>query len=526
MSRILRSSQRLDSSEDTSSSSPKSNLVTIHNESIPSLKVTINLQPSILRFISLKNEFDTIVKRSQTPDYKYSTSNDKHPPNTTQEKIRYQDPEENHEEDIVVNNHHNSIPKIPNVDDEEISEDPFSSDDEIFQLESEINRALSSNVTYFQSSNEVKPSTTKSQPASSPIQSQRQVIPPPPPPPPPKSKEPDLSAYKPVPPNIKPLLQVELGRLNAFNEGDQSQSTEDELLVAEKLIFTLKDPLSATKIKLPIKSRFCIHFECFDFDTFCIFNKIPFHIQSLLKHDLSKKNLLRKKYAQAANNKNNNSSRNVNGQHKNQNSRDHRTSSNLNPHTSLPPPGILSSASDYVRLIENPVSSIPIRNLPPPSPSVPVYKCPLCDTKFYLNDLLISDSYNYFVKSTPKETEKIELFEMRLYKIIDDSTTASKRASEGVEDENIIILSDDEDEDDDDRPLAAVKRETKSAPVQRKPYYNDDETDEFNDSLDEELLALGNAYFNPLQSGSNPSLNKKYSAGKGMGSWDDPVTLD
>lgn len=70
---------------------------------------------------------------------------------------------------------------------------------------------------------------------------------------------------------------------------------DEDIGKIEKMIFSLKDPLSATKISLPVKSTICIHFECFDFDNFCKFSHIPEGIKYVCRKDLVKKNFEKKK---------------------------------------------------------------------------------------------------------------------------------------------------------------------------------------------------------------------------------------
>ncbi|KAK6463588.1 hypothetical protein DFJ63DRAFT_125695 [Scheffersomyces coipomensis] len=601
MSRKLRSSQTSSSQESDLSSINDTNLVTIQRENIPSLKVSIKLQPSILKFISLKNEFDSLVRSSQTPTdlrdidlQKYDHSN------LTPKTINVNNNKnedlgndyDDSDDDTVVIHNQNSIPKISkDIDEEEadeISEDPFSSDDEMYLMESQINKALSSKVSLSTPSTDPKPiatstqSTTKipSQLPSSPVKK-------------PVSQGPELSGYKPVPSNIAPILQYELNKLNSFDDATQSQNP-DEIMVAEKLIFSLKDPLSATKIKLPVKSSSCIHFECFDFETFCLFNKISSQVQSVLKHDLSRKNFLMKKEQSNLNKNKINTTPTTNtntttsntplqlptppqvqrqhhpvppnrGQSQNNNQFNYNNNINFNNNNNI----------DYVRVIENPMPQYlpfittntfesystrvnhppntvypyyhPVPPPPPPPPHKP-FKCPLCDTKFSLPELSISDSYNYFVKSTPKDTERIELFEMRLYRILDDSNSNSysKRGSSEVVEEEIIILSDDDD-DQEEAQVTPSKSKHKSSSKsktnknqdyvkteRRQPQeFNEDiplkdlytqSFNELDDGLDDELLSIG--IFTAYRPNLSAKKSDNYSSGKGEGSFDDPVTLD
>lgn len=140
---------------------------------------------------------------------------------------------------------------------------------------------------------------------------------------------------------------------------------------------------------------------------------------------------------------------------------------------------------------------------------------------FSLNQLYISDAYNFFVKTTPREVNRVELVDMIKYRILDDRAGSALPKNE----EEVIILSD-EDHDDDDGSHSGTYAEK----VDKKIDNNDstgekllrnllreseDEGDElynrnssegvFDDGLDREFLSLG---------------------ANGIGSWEDPVTIE
>ncbi|ODV76888.1 uncharacterized protein CANTADRAFT_24147 [Suhomyces tanzawaensis NRRL Y-17324] len=266
----------------------------------------------------------------------------------------------------------------------------------------------------------------------------------------PASQKEKYHGYRPIPKNIIPLIEKELARLNP----DDS----DELGIIDKIVFSLKDPLAASKIRLPVKSSKCIHFECFDFENFCVFNKIPKGIQNLLKKDIAKRNYQKLAFEKR---------RGLRQTTRNQN-----------------------QDSDVVKIILSPKSF---------HQNAPKYKCPLCDRQFALHELIVDDSYNYFVRNTPQETERIEILDMKQYKIVDEMRSKSVTA-----DEEVIVLSSDEDD------MVPTYPRLSTTPA-AETTFEDSENELFNDGLDEELLNLGsndNAYF------------------KGSGSWEDPLTLD
>ncbi|CUM67111.1 uncharacterized protein PRCAT00004800001 [Priceomyces carsonii] len=252
--------------------------------------------------------------------------------------------------------------------------------------------------------------------------------------------------YKTIPSNIKPILVGELG--------DLDKDEENDLGLVEKFIFSIKDPLSACKITLPVKSIYCVHFQCFDYEAFCIFNKIPAGIKMFTKKDLARKSFEKLAYYEK------------------------------------------KPIHSPLRIVI-PESGRKPKDSYKASSKIPSYKCPICDVEFQLLDLCISQSFNYFVKSTSKETEKIEIVDMLKYRIIEDRGSASVERQTG---DNIIVISDIEDTDDDDED-------------ENNATLIDSADNIFNDGLDEEMIRLSN--------GELP-----YQKSKGSGKWDDPITLD
>ncbi|KAI5965847.1 uncharacterized protein KGF55_001210 [Candida pseudojiufengensis] len=98
--------------------------------------------------------------------------------------------------------------------------------------------------------------------------------------------------YKILPSNVLSVLEDEIKELNP----DEEKEEDDEFLI-DKIIFSLKDPLGGSRIKLPVKSLHCKHFDCFDFENFCLFNKLPEMIK-----DLTKKTLFRQNYEKLSRN--------------------------------------------------------------------------------------------------------------------------------------------------------------------------------------------------------------------------------
>lgn len=343
------------------------------------------------------------------------------------------------------------------------------SESDLSSLDLELNKALSSSnntvpssegtykeASYNQNPPDTKPSLTK------PTAQEKEI-------------EDRSKGYRTIPKNLTSIIKKELG---------DTSDVDDDIGMIQKMVFTLKDPLSASKINLPVKSYMCLHFECFDFENFCIFNKIATGVKTLLKKDLANRNLELKRSEILY---------------------------------KLKPYGYVKREGQGNHL-NPPVSMVHFPNLNPPydqkrykqsfsHPKLPTYNCPLCNAKFSLSQLYISDVFNFFVKTTPKHIDRIELMDMVKYKIVDDSK-GSRASSKHIasETEEIVLLSDDDD----------VVHPTENGPVhtQVDPQNLESTDDVFDDGLDSELIRLTN---------QNNSTNDEF---KGQGSWEDPVTLD
>ena len=316
----------------------------------------------------------------------------------------------------------------------------------------------------------------------------------------PRSNHPsDMTEYRHIPSNLTPILRVEFG-----NDDD----SDEEVGILDRITVTLRDPLSASKIKLPLRSSACRHFECFDFDCFCLFNKIPTGIKTLVKKDLAKRNFESKSKGKI----------------------------------SLPSYNLKDTQRGAVEIINYPKLQKGKKRQVEPS-KLPVYRCPVCNQPFSLGQLYISDVFNYFVKATPKEICRVEIRDMNKYKIVDDfrpSAPEPANANSSTHADDIVILSDDELDDNYDpenlniatygqSPPPSLKQETPSTeyfpakfchqnhePVFDQNHYQiplESNDDVFNDGLDDELVRLSMPCFHP-----SPST--------GTGSWEDPVTID
>ena len=432
-------------------------------QTIQKLNVTIRLPSHTLKEVE---EDSYYKKRRQESDEEYENGPQKSEPIDTGPGATFYanreetDELEEEEEDAIIKTSHH-VPKIRTKLEEEISELP-SSEDELSSLDAELNKALTSSTT-----TTVSPSVVKHERVSpkKPLHTRSQ------------------EGYRPLPINIKPIVEQELSEFN-----------DEDFGTVDKIVFSLKDPLGGSKIKLPVKSCHCIHFECFDYENFCLFNKIPSGVQTLMKKELAKKSF--KKLTK--------DKQSIGRQSIGKQSIAKQSMMARNKITVINQVHIENNSSYTLKFIK---------------PQVPTYKCPLCDIKFPLNDLLISDSFNYFVKSTPKETERVELVEMNRYRIVDD--TIRHKSSAAVSNEDIIVLSDIED----DEPLPPPPTHNLTPnPLQTDIINNDNLDDQYDptqlESTDNLLNDGLDDYFIQLPSISRPNDYR------GKGSWDDPVTLD
>ncbi|KAI5967858.1 hypothetical protein CANMA_002626 [Candida margitis] len=257
--------------------------------------------------------------------------------------------------------------------------------------------------------------------------------------------------YKSLPANIAPILESELREL---------EDADEDMPKVEKIVFSLKDPLGGGKIKLPVKSRFCSHFECFDYDNFCLFHNIPTSIK-----DMTRKNLIQHNFNEMARRKNGaqSSSQDSSTQCSRQATYQQIVPHQANLGSDYRSPMVIQQLklSPYVKIVDNPLpgDSYTSRFIAPAYQTCPFYSCPICDTSFPLNALLISDSFNYFVKITSPSAEKIELLGSQKYRAIGgaDLGLNAKNASSNKEDV-LVISSDEEEENEKTRQQSATKQ--------------------------------------------------------------------
>lgn len=299
----------------------------------------------------------------------------------------------------------------------------------------------------------------------------------------------ELKGYRNIP---QPYLALMKRELSLFTD-----SNDDDLHMIQKVIFSLKDPYSGTKIRLPIKLTSCKHFECFDFDTFCMINtaKIPPMERARIRKELCLKNFEARKLEKLF--------------QEQQRLHGGKLLSRIKLPTK-PPTYTYPQFSEHGQMFH-----FPVYNKTPP-----LFKCPVCDQLFGIKQLYISDVFNYFVKTTPKTVERIELLDMQRFRIIDSTIKTSASPGPSAREE-IILLSDESDSDDDNRPSSNHDDNSNSnhedeglAASDALPTALLDEL-MFDDGLDQMLLALSNA-----------AAASAAAVGKGAGSWDDPVTLD
>ncbi len=284
--------------------------------------------------------------------------------------------------------------------------------------------------------------------------------------------------YRYIPTNLTETIRKEL-------------TNDDDVGIISKMIFTLKDPLSATKISLPVKLVLCLHFECFDFDTFCVYSKIPDGIKYVTRKDLAKRNYDRKRYEKER--------------------RDLQQRIQKQPQNRA----LTLQLQHIQRSISIPAYTAKFNPYHFAPPKIPVYKCPICDCSFLLHQLYISDAYNYFVKTTPRAVNRVELVDMIKYRILDDRIGSSVPSNGKADDGGtvVVILSDEEEEETAaGKPKQEGVREKGHNEGNANALLNEDEglynrtasEEIFNDGLDEALFNLD----------------------RGAGSWEDPVTID
>lgn len=261
---------------------------------------------------------------------------------------------------------------------------------------------------------------------------------------------PPPAGYRNIPPNLVNTIQREL---NLFYD----TGADDELEVVGKIVFSLKDPYSATKIKLPVKATTCRHFECFDMDNFCLFHKLPHGVRNSLKKSLIMKSHESRKLEQLF----------------------------LKQQQQIANGTLLFKAPGLIYPLFSEHGQIFFSEIYSRTP--PLYKCPLCDEKFALKQLYISDIFNFFVKTTPLSTTRIELVEADRYKILESEFTETKEDTP-----EMVDLSDEEEEEG---PIA---------PKQEFNVANKSFSEDFNDGLDDVLMKMS----------------------QGDGTWGNPMTLD
>lgn len=278
---------------------------------------------------------------------------------------------------------------------------------------------------------------------------------------------PPPAGYRNIPSNLVNAIQRELNLF--FDTGG-----DDELEVVGRVIFSLKDPYSATKIRVPVKATTCRHFECFDLENFSVFHKMAPGITRGLKRELVLKSHELRKLEQLF----------------------LRQQQMISEGTLLfKAPGVIyPQFSEHGQMFFSDVY-----NRTPP-----LYKCPLCDEKFGLKQLYISDIFNFFVKTTPLSTTRIELVETDRYKILEEEVSEPHQ-----ETQEMVVLSEDEDEVkkelEEPDGNSATNRNGSSEKTERPNTANTSfSAEDFNDGLDDMLIKIS----------------------QGDGTWGNPMTLD
>lgn len=293
-------------------------------------------------------------------------------------------------------------------------------------------------------------------------------------------RSPPPPGFRNIPPNLVNAIQREL---NFFYDN----MTDDDVEVVGKMAFSLQDPIARTKIRLPIKATTCRHFECFDFYNFCLYYDLSTGTRNGLKTNM----LLQSKESRESEEKFYQQQRKI-----------------AEGKMLIKSPGLIfPQFSEHGQMFFTDIYSR----------TPPLYKCPLCDEKFGLKQLYISDVFNFFVKTTPAHVTKIELVENDRYKIVEEETVENSD-----EQHDVVELDDDEEEDKDDVNSGNVKSvETTNSIPNVKTNESASElgfettavaevadrsmtSEDFNDGLDDVLLGLK----------------------QGDGSWFHPLTLD
>ncbi|KAI5957675.1 hypothetical protein KGF57_002941 [Candida theae] len=306
--------------------------------------------------------------------------------------------------------------------------------------------------------------------------------------------------FKPVPANIVPILESELPHIRAGEDDD------DDGVNIESIIVSLRDSLGGTKIKLPVRSRFCSHFDCFDYENFCLFYRIPASVK-----DITRKSLIQHKYNEMARRS---SSTQTSSQQSQNQSMPQTTYQQLMPYqtnfgsgTDHTSPMVIQQLrlAPYVKVVDNPMPghNYTSKFVTPGYETCPFYSCPICSTKFPLNALQISDAFNYFVKTTAPSVESVELVGSEKYRAIGESESQlnTKNAVTGGT-QVLQISSDDEEGDEKERTESATRQKMK--------------LDNFvNGSLDPNVFASASNLFHQ----NNNSDYQGYTR-------DDPIVLD
>lgn len=214
---------------------------------------------------------DTGLPNLQSTANNNTSSNDNNPAATiTSSPIQ--------KNDIQVDSNSKSNEKI---DDDDLDSELSSIDDELMNFLTQ-HSVLQSNGKPLLPTNALNETNTESTPTSTSKDK---------PPPETKDSEPSKKRkledsktedddFKPLPINVSPMIIKEL---KAIDEDDDFGSVD-------RIIFALNDPLGGGRINLPVKSAACVHFECFDYENFCLFNKISKSTKEAIKRMLIRNN--------------------------------------------------------------------------------------------------------------------------------------------------------------------------------------------------------------------------------------------